>query len=181
MRIIIFTILITIIISGCASLNDAMTPGLQVSESDFDGTKFISQPVVGANRPSLSTSDARNQLGFNWESKTPNEIYLTVGVAGDIANVQAAEFIADEIPITAGQPIDILTTFKTTKYFGTNSSNRFKITLADFKKIAAAHIVKYRITANGKEYTSRFGKEYPFVPASGKFEPFLNKLTELKP
>lgn len=165
-----------LLLTGCAALNDVMTPGLSVNHSDFDQATIITQPSVGANRPSLTTGDAWNELGFQWTSKSPDIVNIKAGLGGDIINVQSAEFIADDNPKISAQKIGGHTTIDLNTLYGGRSSGQFVMSLNDFKKIAAAQVVKFKVVTNGNENVSRFGRDYPDVIVQAKIQPFIDAI-----
>lgn len=183
MKIVKFALLATLIaLTGCAGLDDAMTPGLKVVNNDFDNSVIVDQPLVVANRASLSTNDSWHQLGFEWSTSTPDVVYITAGVVDRILNIYSVAFIADDQNIAGIE----LASNNTVYDAGTGaaplkkSTRRFALPLTEFRKIAAARIVKMKISRDNDFTLSRFGQDYPDVTVSRKIVAFLAKVDGYK-
>lgn len=167
-----------LVLSGCAgmgsAMNDAMLPGTSVMKNDFDNSTIARQPAVVANRPTLTNDDSAQLLGFEWVSSTPDIVFITPGLL-QIENIYDVALIADDQNIQGIKLASNSTVFERGQ-----SVRRFSMPLDEFRKIAAARIVKMKITRNNDFSVSRFGQEYPDVPASGKITKFMAKVDELR-
>jgi hypothetical protein len=56
---------------------------MSLVKDDFDGSIIVRQTPVSA---SSSMSEAWHTLGFSWNQKTPNIIYITAGTVGTKKN-----------------------------------------------------------------------------------------------
>ena len=171
---------IILAVTGCASMNDAMTPSLSVTKDRFDDTTIVKQPIVPANS---SFSDSLAGLGFEWKSSLPDKIILTVGISG-IENIEGADFKADGQDIPSPTTAGYLTQYPEKNLsFGdmtsTYSTRRMVMPLGDFVKIANAKQVKMKIHHIDTYSVSIFGRSEMAVVGS-KFEPFLAKLKDMK-
>ena len=77
-----------LLVAGCASMNNAMTPSSHVMTDDFDGTAIIRQAPVSS---SSSLAEGWHTLGFEWGQKTPDLVFITAGTNG-ITNVTDVAF-----------------------------------------------------------------------------------------
>lgn len=162
--------LVVLFVSGCASMNDAMTPSLSVTKDDFDGTTIIRQSPVSS---SSGLGEGWHTLGFEWSKKTPDTVFVTVGTNG-IVNITDVAFNAD------GQIISNIKPASTITEYGQWSTRRFHMALDDFMKVANAKIVKMKVIRINDYSVSSFGTEVSGAVVNTKFQPFLSKLSELR-
>lgn len=154
-----------LIFSGCASINQGLTPGPEVKVSDFDNSvEVIQKPVSAAN----SLSEAWHTLGFRWNSANPDIVYLIAGAHGTV-NVTGLMFNIDGEIVTAS-PASKLTDY------GQWSTRQFKIPFSTFKKLANAKLVKMKLIMIDKYSVSSFGQSKPGAIVSGKLKPFLKQI-----
>lgn len=165
------TLVLLLALTGCVNL---MFP-MQVMKDDFDGATIVRQPPVVASRPTLTNDDTPQSLGFEWSSKTPDMVFVTAQLF-EIRNIENVEFIADDLPILGVKIASAMTQFETGSRY---SSRRFSLPFGEFRKIAAAHIVKMKITNIDTYTVSRFGQDYPNVMVSDRFAPFLAKIDQI--
>ncbi len=132
--------------SGCQSINSAMTPSSRVSTDPFDGTTTVTQPPVSA---AASLTEDWHTLGFEWTARTPNQVFLTPGVQG-IDNIFGLEFNV------AGRMISASSASLTTDYADW-STRRFVVSYQDFVTIATAPIVKMKVSGANSYGVSSFG------------------------
>jgi hypothetical protein len=167
-----------LVMSGCgnmgAAMNDAMFPNTSVRTNDFDNSTIAHQPPVVASRPTLTSDDTAQMLGFEWVSSTPDIIYITAGIDG-ILNIYTVDLLADDQNI---QGISLAS--NSTEFQKGGSSRRFAMPLDEFRKIVSARIVKMKITRNNDYSVSRFGQEYPDVAVTGKITKFMAKVDDLR-
>lgn len=158
-------VVLLLTLTACVS---SMWP-LEVMKDDFDGATIVRQPPVVASRPTLTSDDSPQSLGFEWSSKTPDTVFVTAQYFV-IENIEKVEFIADEQRIQGISTASVLTQFEPGSSY---SSRRFAMPMTEFRKIASAHIVKMKISSIDTYSVSRFGKDYPNVIVSDRFDPFL--------
>lgn len=161
-------IFLTMGLIGCSSMNDALTPSVKVEQDQFDGSTIISQAPVSA---ASSLSEGWHVMGFDWSSKSPSVVFLTVG-RDSIVNIEGVEFNVDGVYIK-----EVPTTSPITDY-GDWSTRRFRVTLDEFKLLSNSNDTKMKvITLNG--YTvSSFGKENGGAVVNTKFKPFLFEINQ---
>jgi len=159
-----------LLVSGCASMNDAMTPSASVIKDDFDGKLIVRQSSVSS---SSSLSEAWHTLGFEWTQKTPDIVFIDVGTKG-ITNITDVAFNADDNVISS------ITPASSTTDYGTWSERRFQMPLSDFIKVATGRIVKMKVVRNNDYTVSSFGTGLPGASVNTKFQPFLAKVEELR-
>ncbi|MEZ9571874.1 hypothetical protein AB4249_00330 [Vibrio sp. 10N.261.55.F4] len=156
------------LISGCAGFNDKMTPSVSIHQDQFDGSLRIEQPPVSA---SSSLSEGWHTLGFQWNQKFPNVVFLEVGVSG-ITNVMGVAFNVD------GQIIEnVKEASKLTKY-GDWSTRRLVMPLSDFVKVSQGKDVKMKVIQIDTYSVSSFGSANSGAVVNTKFAPFVQKLKE---
>jgi len=171
-----FLFLLGILLAGCASMNDALTPGSSVVKDEFDGTLIVRQPPVGA---SSSFSEHVHSLGFEWFSREPNKVYLdtgahfgarTGGMIGLSFNVDGEIFSAEQAnPFTRRDR----QTYK--------ESARFAVTFDQFRRIASANVVKMRIDGLGVSTVSSFGRGTGSgAMVTPKLAPFVEQVLQIK-
>ena len=149
-------------------MNDAMTPGFKVERDDFDSSLRIVQPPVSSS----GVSDAWHTLGFEWNEKTPEIIYLTVGAMG-ITNISDAQFNVD------GEIVDSLKEASSLTNYGDWSTRRFYLPITDFVKIAKGKLVKMKVVKIDTYSVSSFGEQAGTLrTVDQKFPPFLQALNE---
>ena len=167
MKTLLSLILLTsiLLIIGCASLNQGLTPGAKTIVSDFDNSiEVIQKPVSSAS----SLSEAWHTLGFLWSSKSPDVVFLTAGTKGTL-NITGLSFNID------GDIISVETASTLTDY-DQWSTRQFMMPMEKFRKLAAAKIVKMKITMIDKYSVSSFGQTKPNAVVSGKFADFLRQV-----
>jgi hypothetical protein len=162
--------LVVCLLSACASMNDSMTPSAQTMKDDFDGSVVVRQePVSSAS----SLSEAWQTLGFDWNQKTPDVVYVTAGAQG-VVNITALAFNADGRIIDSIKPASALTEY------GKWSTRRFAMTWQDFLVVANAKSVKMRVTRINDYTVSSFGPEHSGATVNSKIAPFVAKVSELR-
>ena len=183
MRNILF-IAILLVVSGCASMNDAMTPSAHVEKDKFDGATIVNQDSVSA---SSSVSDENmHSLGFDWTSKSPDVVYITVGVYG-VANISGVKFNADGKIIESAKPVATSTDYANATIEmvmagssgKTFSTRRFVMPIDDFRTIATAQDVRMRIDRINSYSVSTFGPANGIAIINTKFKPFLEKVDSI--
>lgn len=170
-----FAMLATLLaLAGCAGFNAAMTPSAEIIKDDFDGATIIRQSPVGS---SSSLTESWHTLGFEWSTGKPDTIYITAGLVMQTENIQEVQFKAD------GELIENIELASNKTEFENNaSSRRFSLPLSEFRKIAAANVVKMKIIYNlgNNSSVSSFGQDYPNVLTTSKIPPFMSKVDELR-
>jgi hypothetical protein len=159
-----------VLILGCTSMNDALTPSLQLMKDDFDGALIVRQAPVSA---ASGLADAWHTLGFEWTQKTPNAVYVTAGVQG-ITNIYQLAFNAD------GHIIENLKTASAHTDYGQWSTRRFSMTWDDFLALANAKEVKMRVSRANEYTVSSFGPAHPNALVNAKLVPFVAKVRDLR-
>lgn len=141
-----------------------MTPSVRVAADDFDGSKVISQAPVSA---SASLGEDWHTLGFDWNSKTPDKVFLTAGVQG-INNIFGLAFNV------GGRTITAQTASLTTEY-SSWSTRRFAVSYRDFETIATAPVVKMKVSGANSYGVSSFGTSTKALVGK-KFPEFLQQV-----
>ena len=160
---------IVVLVSSCASINQGLTPGAQTIVSDFDNSiEVLQKPVSAAS----SLTEGWNTLGFRWNNKNPDVVYLTAGTNGTV-NITGLFFNIDGTTYKA----DLASSL--TEY-GQWSTRQFKVPFNVFQKLAAAKVVKMKLVMIDKYNVSSFGKDKPNAVVSGKFSDFLNQIEKVK-
>ena len=90
MKKLITALFFSLMLASCASMNDSLTPSLEVTKDPFDSTTTLSQKPVSSS----GVSEDWHTLGFTWSESTPDVVYLTVGTQG-IDNVSGVQFMVD--------------------------------------------------------------------------------------
>jgi len=169
MKMVIY-LLVALVFSGCASMNDSLTPSMSVVKDDFDGSIIVRQAPVSA---ASSMSEGWHTLGFEWNQKTPDIIYITAGTNGTV-NITDVEFNAD------GNIISNIKTASTLTEYGKWSTRRFSMSWNDFLKITNAKSVKMKVVQINDYTVSSFGPENSGAIVNTKIPPFLKKVQELR-
>lgn len=170
LKLFIFLSIALLSLGGCSSFNDAMTPSLDVTNDSFDNSLSLYQAPVSS---SSSLSEDWHTLGFEWNEKTPNIVYLSVGVYG-IKNISSVSFNVD------GFMIEKLSRASSLTDYGDWSQRRFAVSLQDFIRIANADDVRMKVVRINEYTVSSFGKKNSGAIVNTKFKPFLDKLQSLK-
>ncbi len=167
--------LTVIFLTGCASMNAAVAPSAEILKDDFDNSTIVRQPAVNS---SASISDAWHVLGFEWSTKYPNEVIIIAGLVMQNEIIREVEFKADSVIIENIRSNSTVTDHDMTIK---QSSRRFVMPIAEFRKIAAASVVKMRVTRglNNNAGTSTFGTADPSAIVSSRFKPFLAHIDSL--
>ena len=154
------------IFSGCASVNQGLTPSAKTVASDFDDTiEVIQAPVSAAS----SLSEAWHTLGFRWTSKAPDIVFITVGAQG-IVNISAVAFNIYGNIIRIDKPASTLTDY------GDSSTRQFSMSLEQFRQMAIAQTVKMKVVMIDNYSVSSFGQSKTSAIVNGKFAPFLQQV-----
>jgi hypothetical protein len=159
-----------VLVVGCTSMNDALTPSLQLIKDDFDGAMIVRQAPVSA---ASGLGDSWHTLGFEWTQKTPNIVYVTAGVQG-ITNIYQLAFNAD------GRIIENVKTASAQTDYGQWSTRRFSMTWEDFLAMANAKEVKMRVSRANEYTVSSFGPVHPNALVNAKLVPFVAKVRDMK-
>jgi len=166
----IVLMLVAVLVAGCASMNDAMTPSISITKDDFDGSLIVRQPPVSS---SSSLSEGWHTLGFEWNQKNPDTIFITAGTNGTV-NITDVAFNAD------GQVISSIKPASTITEYGQWSTRRFSMSWEDFLKVASAKSVKMKVVRINDYTVSSFGPEHSGAIVNTKIQPFVEKVVELK-
>lgn len=162
-------VILPFILMGCAHVNGALTPAVQVAKDEFDGAAIVRQPPVSA---AYGMRDAWHTLGFEWIEKTPGVVYLTAAAQG--AAISELAFNADgrifgnlkvaTLPVPANQ----------------GNSRRFVMVWDDFMVLVNAKEVKMRASRDNEYTVSSFGSAYPNAQVNATFVPFVAKVREVR-
>ncbi len=163
-------VLAVLLVAGCATMNDAMTPSLSVIKDDFDGSLVLRQSPVSS---SSSLGEGWHTLGFEWNQKNPDTVFITAGTNG-IVNITDVAFNAD------GQVISSIKPASTITEYGQWSTRRFSMSWEDFLKIATAKSVKMKVVRINDYTVSSFGPEHSGAIVNTKIQPFVDKVRELR-
>ena len=107
------------------------------------------------------------------EPKFPDVVFLEVGTNG-ITNVQGVAFNVD------GNIIENIKEASSLTKYGSWSTRRLVMPIADFVKVAQGRDVKMKLIQIDTYSVSTFGKNHPGAVVNSKFPPFLSKLRELR-
>jgi len=162
--------LVFLVFSGCASLNDSITPSMSVMKDDFDGSIVVRQSPVSA---ASGMSEGWHTLGFEWDQKSPDIIYITAGTNGTV-NITDVKFNAD------GTIISDIKTASTLTEYGKWSTRRFAMSWSDFLKVANANSVKMKVVQINNYTVSSFGSANSGAVINSKIPPFVAKVKELR-
>jgi hypothetical protein len=108
-------------------------------------------------------------MGFTWKEKSPEVIYITVGVEG-IDNITRLAFNID------GEIIDDIRTASNLTKYGKWSTRQFAVSVQTFVKIANGKDVKMKISQIDTYTVSSFGSSNSLAAINAKFPPFLSEL-----
>lgn len=158
------------LLSGCASVSEAMLPDPQTITSAFDGSTEISLDPINA---SAGPDDSAQAVGFFWTSRQPEEVQAVVWVPG-IQSITAIGFNADGEIIEASRATTALTQHDTA-VLG-SSTKRFPLTVEQFERIARAQTVKMKVTSTTSYGVSTFGNGHPNSYISMKLPAFAAAL-----
>ena len=167
--------LIVLLLAGCASMNDSLTPSLRVEKDSFDGAVVARQPSVGA---SSTMGEARHMIALDWNQKTPDTVYVTAGTLGATA-ITALAFNADGRVIENLKEASAVTDREFSRY-GSFAERRFAMTWTDFLVLVNARSVKMRVTRLNDYTVSSFGPEHDGAIVNTKLLPFAEKVRELR-
>jgi hypothetical protein len=171
MKKLIYTaVFVCFFLSGCASLNDSLTPSMSVITDDFDGSTIVRQPPVSA---ASSMSEAWHTFGFEWVSSSPDVVFITAGANG-IVNIEDVEFNVD------GELVSDIEPASSTTEYGDWSTRRFAMSWEDFSRIVRAQSIKMKVVKINEYSVSSFGPENGGATVDTKFSPFVVKVTELR-
>lgn len=163
-------LLMLLLFTGCASLNDSLTPSMSVMKDDFDGSIVVRQSPVSS---SSGMSEGWHTLGFEWNQKSPDIIFITAGTNGTV-NITDVEFNADGKIISDIKMASIITEY------GKWSTRRFSMPWSDFLKIANAKSVKMKVVKLNSYTVSSFGSANSGAVVNTKIPPFVEKVRELR-
>lgn len=165
-------LIISILLNGCAGVNDSMTPNPKSYVSDFDNSIEIVQDNVSA---ASSLSEGWHVLGFFWTNRSKDTIIVNVGRNG-IVSIQGVAFNIDGNIIRL-KPVDVVTDFKFYNSGIDWSYKRYEMSLTDFLKLADADTVKMKVDTNSEYTVSTFGKKHPDAIISSKLPKFKAELS----
>ncbi|PSV49803.1 hypothetical protein [Photobacterium indicum] len=161
----LFTVML---LAGCAGINDSLTPSLSVTKDSFDGSTLLTQSPVSA---ASSLSEGWNTLGFDWNEKYPDVVFLEVGVNG-ITNVMGVAFNVD------GEVIENIKAASTLTKYGDWSTRRLIMPISDFIKVAEGKDVKMKVYQIDTYTVSSFGPANDGAVVNTKFPPFISMLKQ---
>lgn len=170
----IFALAVVLALTGCADFNDAMTASLEVRQDDFDNSVVVVQQPIGSGS---ELSAGWTQLGFWWRNTNPEEVLITVGVAG-IESVQGVAFRVDGRPIDSAAPTSGITDFNLNPYLSW-SFGYFVMPTGDFMEIADASDVRMKVRLINGAVVSSFGPANPGAVVNTKLPPFAYKVREI--
>jgi hypothetical protein len=108
-------------------------------------------------------------MGFTWKGKSPEIVYITVGVEG-IDNITRLAFNVD------GEIIENIRTASNLTKYGKWSTRQFAVPIQTFIKIAKGNDVKMKISQIDTYTVSSFGSSNSMAVINSKFPPFLSEL-----
>jgi len=158
-----------LLIAGCASVNDLMTPSVSVLADPFDDKIIIRQPPVSA---ASLVAEPSHVLGFEWNQKFPDIVLIAAGIERDSKPIQNIAFNADG---------NIFENFKLAANrtdLREASLSRFEMRFEDFLAVASAKVVKMRLDGVKTYTVSSFGTSVGggIAAVNLKFQPFLEKV-----
>jgi hypothetical protein len=155
--------LLALLLSACASMNDALHPSTQVLKDDFDGSLVVrQQPVSAAN----GMREPWHTLGFEWSQKHPDTVYLLVAANG-AGNVSELAFNAD------GRIYDNLKLVNP-------ASGRFAMPWGTFLALAEAGSVKMKVSRLDEYTVSSFGPKHPGAAVNPRISTFVTTVREVR-
>lgn len=158
------------VLAGCVSVNDGLTPSVSVMRDDFDGATIVRQEPVSA---SGSITEGWHTLGFEWNQKTPEIVYVTAGTYG-VVNITEVAFNADGRIIADVSPASAITEY------GTWSTRRFAMSWEDFMAVASAKAVKMKLVRINDYTVSSFGPDHPTALINAKLPHFVARVSALR-
>jgi hypothetical protein len=161
----IAVLLLLVLLSGCATFNDMLTPTVETKRDAYDGTVSVFQDKVSA---ASSLSEAYTFMGFTWYAKEPLYVIIHAGIYAGWLKVNGVRFKIED----TGE--EIIAKSKIINYDAKISGNFFGISLEDFKKIANANSVLMKLEPIGA--VSSFGKNRDGAIITAKFKPFLDEI-----
>lgn len=165
-------LIILLLITGCASLNDAVTPSLKVERDSFDSTLRVYQPPVSSS----GISEPMHTLGFEWSERTPDVVYVTVGAYG-IVNISDVEFNVDGEIVQTAETASSNTDYGSTIDTADFSTRRFMLPIDDFVRVMSANTVKMKVVHIDTYSVSSFGSGVSGMRTiNTKIQPFLDEL-----
>lgn len=170
-KLVLAAIVTAMSMTGCAQMNNAITPSVDVAQDEFTGATVVTQDVVSATD---SMTDGWNLLGFIWNSYRPDYVYINAGVTDSPVNIKDTKFKVGNDFIQCKKTDQIFTSFQKT-----GSIKQCYMPLSDFKRIATADKVMLRIETGDGMSTSSFGAGSS-ATVSSKFVPFLAAIEESK-
>ena len=172
----IFALAAALALTGCAGFNDAMTSSLEVRQDDFDNSIVVVQQPIGSGS---DLSAGWTQLGFWWRNTNPEEVLITVGVAG-IESVRGVAFRVDGRLIDSASPTSGVTDFNLNPFLSW-SFGYFVMPTGDFMALADASDVRMKVLLINGAVTSSFGPANPGAVVNPKLPAFADKVRELAP
>lgn len=170
----------TVLLSGCASFKDALTPNPKIYTDEFENTKYVRQlPVTTAS----TIADASHFLGFEWSNKMPGLIYIDAGTLGS-KDIKAVAFKVNNL-IIKPQLASKKTIIDNEQSAGLDaeqielSTRRFVMKFNDFLVLHKADLVKIKLSANNSFSLSSFGRSTK-SPIQIKMDRFLNLINPAK-
>jgi hypothetical protein len=161
------------LIANCAT---PINKSIKVQNSSWNnGIEVISDPVPATDI--YDTLPTFHQLGFSWNSKTPEFIVLTVK-RGGTCNIQGLQFKINN-KIIETQTLNTLTHWKYQDLL-TYSVRDFIISVKDFYTISRSQKVMMRID-NIDDFTiTTFGRHKGRPELIEKFDQFILKVRQVK-
>jgi hypothetical protein len=163
------TLLFLVLLSGCATFNDAVTPKAQVKRDAYDGTISVFQDEVSA---ASSLSESWTFMGFAWYSKDPEKVEIYAGIYTGWLKVSGVRFKIED----TGE--EITANSDRIEYNAKKSGNYFSISIQDFEKITNADSVLMKLEPMG--VVSSFGKKHDGAVVTAKLKPFLEEIEKEK-
>lgn len=156
-------VLLALVLSACASMNEALSPSTQVMKDEFDGSLVVrQQPVSAAN----GVREPWHTLGFEWSQKSPDTVYLLVAAHG-AGNISEVAFNAD------GRIYDNLKVVN-------GASGRFAMPWSSFLALAEAGSVKMKVARLDQYTVSSFGPKHPRAAVNPRIATFVTTVREVR-
>lgn len=171
-----FLIAITILLlTSCASMNNAFTPSPRIVTDKYDGTQYVAQPEVAAG---LQMFD--HTASLRWTTKAPDRVYIVVGVNG-LRSIDGVRFKLDDTEIIAQQS-DYITDFDSSYQTGIQRSRKqYSIKLSELRLMLSSESLKLRISDIRNNYTvSNLGSPSGAVPLRLKLADFIALVDQLR-